>query len=536
MPELAQTENPAARRWHRWLLAASVAVALLLGGVAIVLAFAADDYAERRLRLKTIELLKDRFDSEVELQRVEVQFRPSLRVRFDGLSLRHQGRHDIPPVIAIRAFTVEASLWELWNRRIDRVHLEGLEIAIPPRRGDEMPKVAEKDDAEPAENNNRRRPDVLIHEIVSEDATLTIMPKREGKLPRVFDIYRVRLEAFQFARPTPFEASLSNPVPKGDIETVGTFGPWSAEEPSLTPVTGTFTFDADLGTIKGIGGTLDSEGEFSGPLERIEARGQTRTPDFRIVALEGNALPLTTTFNATVDGTNGDVILNEVRATIGQSLFITKGPIVGVKGVKGRHITLDVVTEGGRLEDVLLLSMKGPKPAMTGRLSMHATLDLPPRGVDADVIERMTLDGDFQIDHAQFTSDQVQSKIDGFARRGQGRPTDMSVDNVMSNLKGRIHLADGRMRLTNIRFAVPGASVAMNGTYDLRRETLDFAGVVRLQARASQTVTGYRSFLLKPFDLILRKQGAGTRLAINVGGTRDQPKFGVDVGRTLKGK
>lgn len=537
MPELLHSEQPSALRRHRWLVAAAVAAALALGGLVFV-ALTFDDYAERRIRREAIELLQNRFDSEVELAGVAIQFRPTLRVRFEGLVLHHQGRRDIPPVIAIRACTVDASVWELWNRRIDRVHLEGLAIVIPPRRGDEMPKLSEKPDgsAPEGDRDTDRRPDVHIGEILSENATLSIMPKRDDKPPRVFDLYRVRLQNFQFAQPTPFEASLTNPVPSGHIETVGHFGPWATEDPSLTPVNGTFTFAADLGTIKGIGGWLDSDGTFEGPLERIVARGETYTRDFRIVALQGNPTLLQTRFDATVDGTNGDVMLNEVRATIGQSRFITKGPIVGEKGVRGRRITLDVVSDGARLEDVLLLVMKGKTPSMTGRLTTHATLDLPPKGYEADVIERMTVDGTFQIDHARFTSDQVQDKIDGFSRRGQGRPTDRSIDNVLSDLKGKVRLGDGRMRLSDVRFTVQGAAVAMDGTYDLRRETLDFAGVVRLQARVSQTMTGFTSFLLKPFDPLLRKQGAGTRLAIKVTGTREQPRFGVDVGRTLKGK
>lgn len=513
---------------------------MLLAGVAIV-AYLGDDYVERRLRREAIELLQDRFDSQVELADVHVDLLPALRVGFGGLVLRHRARHDIPPVIAIRSLTIDASLWELWNRRIDRVHLEGLEIVIPPRRREDMPALGgnHTPTSKPAEPEGRketgRRPDVLIRELVSENARLSIMPKRDGKPIREFALYTIRFEGLRFERPTPFEASLTNPVPEGYIEAAGTFGPWAAE-PSLTPVDGTFTFHADLGTIKGIAGRLDAEGSFSGPLEQIGARGRTETPDFRIPALEGNPVPLSTTFDALVDGTNGDIILNDVRATIGRSIFVTKGPIVGVKGVKGRHITLDVKAGAARLEDALLLSMKGPEPAMTGTLALQATLDLPPKGEGADLVQRMVLDGIFHIDAARFTSDQVQDRIDGFSRRGQGRPKDASVDNVLSDMKGRIHLEDGRMRLSNVTFAVQGATVTMNGTYDLRSERLDFAGVVRLHARASQTMTGFKSLLLKPFDLVLRKQGAGTRLAITVTGTRDQPKFGLDVGRTLKGK
>ena len=48
--------------------------------------------------------------------------------------------------------------------------------------------------------------------------------------------------------------------------------------------------------------------------------------------------------------------------------------------------------------------------------------------------------------------------------------------------------------------------------------------------------TGFKSWLLKPFDPLLRRDGAGTRLVVKVEGTRDAPKLGLDMGATLKGK
>ncbi len=48
-------------------------------------------------------------------------------------------------------------------------------------------------------------------------------------------------------------------------------------------------------------------------------------------------------------------------------------------------------------------------------------------------------------------------------------------------------------------------------------------------------MSGFKSWLLKPFDPLFRKNGAGTRLVIRVEGTQDQPKVGLDVGKTLRG-
>ena len=75
----------------------------------------------------------------------------------------------------------------------------------------------------------------------------------------------------------------------------------------------------------------------------------------------------------------------------------------------------------------------------------------------------------------------------------------------------------------------------LNGTHSLRSKALNLAGEVKLQATASQTVTGFKSWLLKPFDPLLRKNGAGTRLVIRVEGTQDQPKVGLEIGKTLRG-
>ena len=77
---------------------------------------------------------------------------------------------------------------------------------------------------------------------------------------------------------------------------------------------------------------------------------------------------------------------------------------------------------------------------------------------------------------------------------------------------------------------------ALAAVHQLQTEVLDFRGVVRLAAAASQTQTGIRSWLLKPFDPLLRRDGAGTRLVVTVKGTRDAPKFGLDMGATLNGE
>lgn len=521
---------------RHWLLTTVVVLVAVLAVAVGLFAIFADELVATRLRPATIRLLSQRFDSDVDIASMHVRVFPTLGVEVAGVSLRHRGRTDIPPLLNIASMTMETTLWRLRTSHIDRIHLSGLQIVIPPERSAGMPSLDGGNDTSPEKppDDDGEPPDAFIGELISEDATLTIMPKTENKAPREFVIHRLRMAGLQFSQPTPFEATLTNPIPAGEIQVAGTFGPWAGAEPGQTPITGDYTFNADLGTIKGIAGALAAKGTMSGALGRIETSGTTETPDFRVTALNGNPLPLHTSYDAVVDGTNGDVILNKVEAKLAESTFVTSGAVVGRKGVKGRFIRLDIHGKPALLADVLRLAMKGKEPAMIGDLTIDARMDLQPG--TGDVVERMTLDGRFRIDRAHFTSDAVQGKIDELARRGSGRPEDQRLDDVMSNVRGQFTMADGVLRLPSVTYGVTGAQVAMAGVYNLRTEALNFRGDVRLQASVSQTMTGFKSLLLKPFDPLLRKRGAGTRIAIKVTGTRNKPDFGVELGRTLRGK
>ena len=83
----------------------------------------------------------------------------------------------------------------------------------------------------------------------------------------------------------PFTATLTNPLPKGQIETSGTFGPWQKDDPGATPLEGNYNFqNADLGTIKGIGGILGSKGDVRRPAGADFVKGETHVPDFHLTS------------------------------------------------------------------------------------------------------------------------------------------------------------------------------------------------------------------------------------------------------------
>ena len=70
----------------------------------------------------------------------------------------------------------------------------------------------------------------------------------------------------------------------------------------------------------------------------------------------------------------------------------------------------------------------------------------------------------------------------------------------------------------------------MMGDYTLNGEKFDFHGNVQTQAKLSQMVASkWKSFLLKAVDPFFTKDGKGTQVPIEVHGTKDAPKFGLDL-------
>jgi len=501
------------------LIVISLVVIAVVGAIVAGIHFS-NPYLHKRV----VEMLKEKFHAEVELKDFHVYLFPGVRIEGSGLVLRHEGRTDIPALISIREFSAEAGIlglpWKPW--KVDQVTLKGLVIQIP-AKGDRGKQNWPKAKSLP----------VLIGEIVSDDAELRMLPKSADKDPHVFAIHHLVMHSVGLDRPAKFTAQLTNAIPPGEIETKGTFGPWSPDDPGQTPLAAEYTFDkADLGVFQGISGILSSTGKFRGVLEKIEVEGKTSTPDFT-VTIGGHTLDLETVFSATVDGTNGDTLLHPVTAHLLNTVIVAQGGVVRSPDKQGKEITLDVTVDKGRLEDLLRLAVKGDQPALTGAINFRTKFDLP-HG-KGDLADRLNLNGKFDVQHARFTSAEVTAKIESLSRKGQGQPKNKNAGSSVSQLKGNFVLDNGVITFRGLTFTVTGAQVALDGKYGLEREDLDFYGKLRMQAKISQTTTGVKSFVLKAVDPFFRKNGQ-TELPIKITGQREHPSFGLDLHHKVKDK
>jgi hypothetical protein len=390
-----------------------------------------------------------------------------------------------------------------------------------------------------------KMPPIEVRRIECQDALLVIERKQEpGKPPKIpldFQFKNATVIPDGRGGPMAFSVDMINAKPIGNIHSTGRAGPWAPGDPGALPIEGDYKFDhADLSTIKGIAGILSSTGHYSGTLRKIEADGETQTPDFRLERVSSSSgEPLTTHFHAIVDGTNGDTWLEPVDAMLGHTHILAKGKVVRAEDSNGQKhghdVVLDVKIDRGRIEDILHISADQEVPFVTGSLTLQTHFYLP-SGPES-VWDKLQLDGEFHLSQAKFSSDKMQGRIEELSLRGQGKPHEVKTTDpttVLSEMQGHFKLGGGTLQLPDLDYHVPGADIVVHGAYGLKEGTLGFVGDAKLDASLSQIIGGWKGFLLKPADRYLRKNGAGTDVPIHISGTRKAPEFGVEFNRLGK--
>lgn len=510
---------------------ARIAVVVTSGAllaIAIAVAIAVKRF-EPAARSWVISALKQRYKSDVDLGNLQISVFPVVRASGDNLVLRVPGRRDLPPLITIRHFTVEARFIGFFRspRRIRKLTLEGLELHLPPKQ-------SRPSGVQSSRTSGAPTAPFVLEEVIADGTTLETLPADKNKDPLMFDIRHLTLHSVGRLRPMTFHAELENPKPPGLIHSDGEFGPWNEDEPGDTPVKGKYTFsNADLAVFHGISGKLSSSGDYHGALDRIEVHGTTDVPDFTLT-LAGHPMHLRTEFQATVDGTNGDTNLHPVHAVLDDSAFDVTGSIERSALEKHKEITLAASTKGTEIQDFLRLAVKSPKPPMMGRVSFNTTVKIPPG--ETDVVERLQLNGTFSLKGVRFTSAEVQGKIASLSHHAQGEPKDTETNDVRADFAGKFDLKNARLSLPRLQFDVPGARVNLDGDYGLQSQEINFQGTARLDATVSQMATGIKHVLLKPVDPLFKKDGAGAVVPIRISGTAGSPSFKLDIGRVLTRK
>ena len=119
-----------------------------------------------------------------------------------------------------------------------------------------------------------------------------------------------------------------------------------------------------------------------------------------------------------------------------------------------------------RLEDVLWLAVKAPKPPMTGALDAQdeAWCSPPARSTSS---RNCCSTGTSRSSMARFTDPDVQKKIEELSQRSRGQVSAASAEHVTSDFAGSFKLGNGVLTIPTVAFDVPGSVVRLAGTYGL---------------------------------------------------------------------
>lgn len=441
----------------------------------------------------------------------------------EGVVFRRLGSSpDTPPIVTIQHLSIEAHYIDLVLRPgyLARIVVNGFRIQVPPP-GTPLQKSIWTETSST----------VRVGEIIADGAVIEIA-RADPHGPLRFEIHALKLTSVSRDKPMSYAVALHNALPPGEIRAHGQFGPWNSSDPGQTPVAGQYTFqDADLGVFKGVAGTLFSEDRFQGILEHIEAHGSIDVPDFRLTRSD-HSVHLTSDFDAVVNGTNGDVELQQVNATFLKTRILAIAKIVGQAGQPGKTTSIDLTVRDGHIDDVLRLFIRQPKPPLNGVTSFRAHVVIP--SGKRPFLLKVRLSGEFGIQGGQFTTRSTQMNVDTLSEKARGAQPDKTLagedlERVISNLAGHVELREATATFTNLSFAVPGALAQMHGTYKPENQEVDLHGTLKTDAEFSKMSSGFKSALLKPFDSFFKRKHVGAVVPVHLVGTYDAPQPGLDL-------
>jgi hypothetical protein len=517
--------------------------AAIAGGAALFLLFLAIvAWSTIRIRLEPIararivDNLEYKLRCKVELDQVHVSLTHGLEVNGTGLRIMSIGNRQRAtpggvPMLTVRSFQFTSTLGDLIFHHASAVtaYAQGLVITLP-AANDREP--LDQQNPDPAKRN-QPRDSLLLNKLVATDSSLVLENSDPAKDSIVFPFNKLVLSDPGKNQPFVYDSILENPKPIGQIHSVGHIGPWVFTAPRQTPVDGNYTFDhTDLSSVTGLNGTLTSAGRITGVLGAMAVHGTTETPDF---SLDISARPFAvhTEFQALVDGTTGDVALQAVEAKFLKSTLHANGLISrSTTKVPGHNIAIDVHMARGRGEDLLTLFSKSSPPLLYANMTLNGHVEVPP-GKER-LVMKMRARGTASLAGARWSSESVQQNVNTLSQRAEDNAKQAMKDPaanplVTSTMTGTFAIQNGNIDISGLVYKMPGTVLLMDGTYPLVDHDLDFHGVARTVATASQMETGWKSLLLKPVSPFLKKKGAGMQIPVSFSGPKSGPHFALDL-------
>jgi hypothetical protein len=470
-------------------------------------------------------LLQGVFSSKVTINHFRRTYLPHPGFVADGIVLHRNSAPDLPPVGSARELMIQSHWLDMLmlRREISLVRVTGMHIVIPP-----VGSRANHEDFPPGASKDFTGPSTVVDEFQIRDSQLDIM--RTNGQRYSFPIHNIVMRHLLRGHPVAFSVDMRSAELVGRIQAQGTFGPLQPDNLGGTHLSGSFTFShADLHGIGTLRGMLSAKGHFSGALDAVRGDATAQVQDFAVS--EGEPVPITGAAQVTVNGLNGDLILNSITARTNDTLLHAEGRIVGSPAATD----VDLLVTQGRAQDLLKPFLHAPVP-IAGDVWVKAHAHVEPAEHGEGFLRRLRMDGGFNVPTDMVTVPSAEKTLSAFSDRAQ-KPSppvrnandDSSATDVVSAVQGYANITNGVISTRHLTFDIPGATTDLRGTFDLHTTDVHLLGKLRMQRNISHAVTGFKSILLKPLIPFFRGHKAGAVIPIAVTGTSGHYKVSQDI-------
>lgn len=489
----------------RWLLWAGVAAVVL---VAALIPVIESHWPYRYRNVKP--LLQNVFAAQIEVHDYHRTYFPRPGFVAHGFVLRRKSTDPSLPALGSAQTVIVQGGWLdllLMRGHVNAIEVDGLHIVLPAsgtkERQEDFPAGSSGDFSGPVKS---------IGKLSVRNAVLEI--QQTGSKPLTFQVDRLDIRDMAKGNPLHYVLQMTSPMPRGRVSARGDFGPVDTNDLGNTPLRGEFTFDNvrlnDIGTLRG---TLAARGHFEKTLAAITADVTAEAPDFALG--DGRSERVTSHAQCTINGLNGDVVLNDVALRLGRSTIDIHGTLSG----KPKVTRLDISTTHARAQDLMQPYLHGRVP-IAGSVSGHAHAELLP-GKGQPFLARMRMDGSFDVPAERLASKNLEAQLSAFSERAQGgRETAAQAANVdvLSSVEGPFSVRDGIVTTQRLHVAVAGASADLHGTYNLKNREAHLTGNLSMDSDISHATTGAKSDLLKLFAPFFKRKDKGAVVPIAITG------------------
>jgi hypothetical protein len=503
-------------RWHRSRLIVLAVVAAAMIGVHLMFFFWPFRYREVH------PLLEQVFRSRVMVGHYHRTYFPYPGFVADGVTFYRHGDMRIPPLATIARMRVMGTWTNLFlhPHRLHEMLLEGVHVQIPPPGT----KARGMDFDQGVIDTSQSK--LQIETIVADATTLDFLRRGEGPLRFLFASLRV--QNVQQNRPMRFATQVQIPGPRGTVAASGTLGPFRSSHYATTALEGMYSLaGADLSHVDHVAGHVAARGRFGGNFSAVDVKGQAAIPDFRVGS--AHTVALDAAYHVIVNGTRGDVEIQNVQVKSGPDVITASGSVAG----SPKKVAVTIATENSRV-DQLLDMVEGSTPEVAGEVSFRAAVDFEEG--PGPFLQRLHLQGTISLEKMRFVAASTQEKMDAFSARVRrdppGEPQHDAKDDllqVQAEASSQTTFAHGMAYFPNIQVTLPGAKARLHGTFNLLNTRIHLTGKVALQRSLSHAVTGWKAWLLKPLAPFFRHRDAGAVVSIAVTGTAQQPKIREDL-------